>query len=307
MKKTSIIIFFSFLALASASSALAQSEKAISFGQRSEEVKMLQEALKIDKAIYPEGLATGFFGQATKKAITRVQVKCGLPTTGIVDDQTSRCIFPTDYKVQVLVPNGGETWDRGQIQTIKWLVASGPTPTTTPLPTTTIVPTASPLPTTTVLPETKVAPRPIWSKASIDLFRRTGMTWGDCNVPGVTDCPVQESVFVKHLATVDLFAGSYSWKISSDIANGSDYVIRVSVGQNIVPLYKYEKEGGSVQSTEIWPGPSGNWDESDNPFTIIGQVVPPDDNLRQAIILLQESVDQLNKILQLLRQIYQIQ
>ncbi len=115
------------------------------------------------------------------------------------------------------------------------------------------------------------------------------------------------STFVKHLATVNLFDDSYSWKVSNNIANSSDYVVRVSAGQNIMPLYKYEQEGGSLPTTQIWPGPSTTWDESDNPFAISGNVVPPSNDLSKVIEILQQMSEQLAKAIQLLREMNQIQ
>lgn len=279
MKKILMVSLFSLL-LGGAGLALAQREKAVSIGQRSEEVKTIQEALKSDKSIYPEGLVTGYFGQATQKAVLKLQAKCGLPLTGVVDENTTRCIFPVDYQVTVLSPNGGETWDRGQIQTVKWnAVGIAPASSSADQQKTTI----SPMP-------------PVWAKASIDLFRKQDVVCIQAPCTAI-------SVFVKHLATVNLFDGSYSWKISNDIANASDYVIRVSAGQNIMPLYRYEKEGGSLPTTEIWPGPTGGWDESDNPFTIEGKVTPPAPELKQVLEMLEKIAQDLARVTQLLREI----
>ena len=287
MKKTSIIIFlFSFLILVGTNSVLAQSQgNAISIGQRSDEVKDIQEVLKTDKTVYPEGLVTGYFGQATQRAVTKIQAKCGLPQTGVIDENTTKCIFPVNYQVTVISPNGGETWDRSQIQTIKWnAVAISPAM------------------------ETETKTMPFWSKASIDLFRKSTV---ECQTGpgGQTICPLLYPLptFVKHIAIVGIFDGSYSWKITNDIPNGSDYVIRISVGTNIVPLYRYEKEGVSFPPLEIWPSPSGNWDESDNSFTITGSVVPPSTDLSKVIEILQQISDQLAKAIQLLREMNQAQ
>jgi hypothetical protein len=43
------------------------------YGHRGSQVKLLQIWLAKDKAIYPEGIASGFFGQATKRAVIRFQ------------------------------------------------------------------------------------------------------------------------------------------------------------------------------------------------------------------------------------------
>lgn len=278
MKKV-LIIFLSISALAAGSNALA----GVSIGARSEEVKNIQEALRSDASIFP-GQATGYFGQITQKAVQKVQAKCNLPQTGVVDDETYKCIFPIDYMITVLSPNGGETWDRGQIQTVKWTYT---------------------YPVEMKANDAKIMP-PYWSKVSIDLFRRISTEVQTCTVSpeGVTTCPA-DSIFVRHLATTNLFAGSYSWKITDDIINGSNYVVRISVGQGIMPLYRAEKDETNIKPDQVWPSPLINWDESDSPFTITGNVVPPNPipELKQVLESLQQVAAQLAKTIQLLQEI----
>lgn len=60
----------------------------LGLGDRSDEVKTLQQLLGRDKDVYPEGLATGFFGPATQRAVKRFQEKYGIPSIGIVGPQT---------------------------------------------------------------------------------------------------------------------------------------------------------------------------------------------------------------------------
>ena len=62
--------------------------KSLSIGLRGEEVKKLQEFLAQDKAIYPEGLATGYFGVLTQAAVKRWQAKNGIEAVGIVGPKT---------------------------------------------------------------------------------------------------------------------------------------------------------------------------------------------------------------------------
>lgn len=283
MKKTFFFLSILFVSFSGFQYALADDFSGLKVGSRSDQVKALQEVLKQDTAIYPEGLTTGYFGPITRKAIEKVQARCGVLETGVVDENTVRCIFPQDYQVRVSSPNGGEKWSRDQIQTIKWEVIK---------------------PGQEILkPGEKFRP-PIWPKASIDLFRRLSkIDLETCSVSpeGVSTCPV-ESVFVKHLATVNLLKDSYSWKIDSDIANGSDYVIRITVGEGIVPMYLYEK-GEEAVRPDIWPSPNVNWDESDNPFTIEGKVTPPVPELKQVLEILEKIAQDLVKVTQLLKDI----
>lgn len=55
--------------------------RALDVGSRGDDVKALQAFLAKDKAIYPEGLMTGVFGPATKRAVGRFQIKYGLVKT----------------------------------------------------------------------------------------------------------------------------------------------------------------------------------------------------------------------------------
>ena len=276
MKKTLFFISLLLIFFTGLQSASASNFSGLRVGSRSQEVKNLQEALKDDSSIYPEGLVTGYFGTVTQKAVKKVQAKCGLPETGTIDEDTVKCIFPTGYLATISSPNGGEIWNKSQIQTIKWeVIRSGQE----------------------ILKDEKKIMPPVWSKASIDLFRKT--VPNICTTVG--GCP---SVFVKHLATVNLFSNSYFWKIDSDIANGSDYVVRITVGENIMPMYLYEK-GKELIRPDIWPLSKGNWDESDNAFTIEGSVVtpPPSSELKQLLEVLKEISLQMAKAIQLLTQV----
>ncbi len=52
--------------------------KDLDFGARGEDVKRLQELLKQDKSIYPEGQVTSYFGGLTRAAIIKFQIKYGV-------------------------------------------------------------------------------------------------------------------------------------------------------------------------------------------------------------------------------------
>lgn len=61
-------------------------------GGAGEEVKLLQRILASDASVYPEGLTTGFFGELTSKALTRLQTKFGLEVTGTMTTETRELI-----------------------------------------------------------------------------------------------------------------------------------------------------------------------------------------------------------------------
>lgn len=241
----------------------------VGIGSRSDEVKVIQEILKSDPDVYPEGYVTGYFGPLTEKAIKKLQKKCGLPKTGVIDEQTEKCIFPIEYQVKVLSPNGGEFWNRNEIQTITWEVITPSEVTTSSVE--------------------GVKLYPFWSKVSIDLFKKIG----------------EKTTFVKHIATANLFDKSHSWKIAPNIPNSKDYVIRISLGPGVGPIWYREKAGQALPSPEeIWPVPPPPhhiaWDESDAPFEITGEVKPLP-NLEEVIAILEKMLAELQKAINLLK------
>ncbi|MEK7148325.1 MAG: peptidoglycan-binding domain-containing protein [Patescibacteria group bacterium] len=52
--------------------------KNLSFRMSSDDVRRLQALLASDKEVYPEGLATGYYGALTKKAVGKFQIKHGV-------------------------------------------------------------------------------------------------------------------------------------------------------------------------------------------------------------------------------------
>ncbi len=280
-KKVYFLLFLSLLATMACFGHIVLAGVAI--GSRSDEVKTIQEILKEDPDIYPEGYVTGYYGSLTEKAIKKPTKHTQHTETGELDDITEKCIYPIEYKVTVVSPNGGEVLDRNTIQTIKWEVTTPPGIAEVP---------------------------PFWPEASIDLFRKE---YYKCGESSDQKCPgVVKSVFVRHIATVNLFDKSYSWKVSSDIANSKDYVVRISIGKNIASLWRWEKsQGPQPLAPEIWPSsvPSTliNWDESDNVFEIMGTITPscptcptcPNQN--DVIISLTQIIEQLQKIITLLK------
>jgi len=281
MKKKEIAILIGILLTTLSLGSVVQAQ-VLKRGMRGEEVKMIQEILRQDPEIYPEGLATGYYGPLTEAAVKRLQKRYGLPQTGEIDAKVQAILFPIRYKIEVISPNGGEVWDRNKIQIIKWKVTVAPG-----------------------ISEEELKVRPFWRKASIDLYRRVRLL--EKEKPEIWP-PVPTSVFVKHIATVDLFSTAYSWKISPDIKNGNDYVIRIGfpLPRPLTPELpekpiSYEGEMGA--KARLWPIPRPVWDESDRPFTITGEIPPtppPSPVLREAIALLEKAIENLNRALEIL-------
>ncbi|MDO8500028.1 MAG: peptidoglycan-binding protein [bacterium] len=106
-------------------------------GARNNDVKALQEFLAKDKDIYPEGLATGYYGPATTNAVKRFQAKYGISTVGRVGPATLKKLQELMGAASVPAPTSALTPTP----------ALAPTPTPTPAPAS--VPGLTPDPETT--------------------------------------------------------------------------------------------------------------------------------------------------------------
>ncbi len=53
-------------------------QQVLVYGQKSEEVKLLQSWLSSETGVYPEGVVSGFFGPLTLQAVQRFQIKYGI-------------------------------------------------------------------------------------------------------------------------------------------------------------------------------------------------------------------------------------
>lgn len=61
----------------------------VTTGDTSEDVKKIQQLLKTDSEIYPEGITSGFYGPATTQAIRNLQTRFGLNPVGVVGPATT--------------------------------------------------------------------------------------------------------------------------------------------------------------------------------------------------------------------------
>ena len=249
----------------------------LQIGSSGTSVKDLQNILKSDSSIYPQGLVTGYYGPATQQAIKNLQAKYGLAQTGVVDEATIKVIFPSEVTLKVLSPNGGETWDRSSSQSISWEVTIGP-----------IIADGKEIsPRAESKPEMVTRPSivPFFSRASIDLVRDS------------------DSSFMYHIAMVDLYKTKYSWKIPNGVMNGDDYRVKISVGGDVPCLYRVQAQDSMM---DVKPGvvcpmsyPQYSYsDTSDRTFSITGADVSHD-----AVAKLKALIDQLQQIINNMRQV----
>ena len=182
------------------------------------------------------------------------------------------------FYVKVTSPNGGEVWDRNKVQRISWTIA---------------------VPEKCFFPSTDENKKEGYQKpaVSIDLYKKVFLK--SCKIEKEEEkakekcLPLSYSVFVKHLATVSAWKGSWEWKIDNDVPNGDNYVIRVTpVG--IV----FGSTTPNETSTEKKVGEWNPWDESDNTFVIITGNTVPMPSLEKAIARLEAIKTELQNTLQ---------
>jgi peptidoglycan hydrolase-like protein with peptidoglycan-binding domain len=76
-------------------------------GLSHEEVKLLQEILRTDPEIYPEGLITGYFGPLTQNAVKKFQKKFGIVSSGEPESTGYGLVGPrTRAKINELLTEG---------------------------------------------------------------------------------------------------------------------------------------------------------------------------------------------------------
>lgn len=243
-------------------------------GLTSDSVKDLQNILKTDPSIYPQGLVTGFFGPATETAIKNLQARYGLPQTGVVDSATWQVIFPTNVQLKVISPNGGESWSKSASHTITWQVTVGP-----------IIANGQQLaPTSSSSPSMMSTPSiaPFYDNVSIDLIRDS--------IPS----------FRYHIGTANLYQTQFNFQIPDSVQNSGDYRVQISVGGNVPCL----ERGMGITCPMYYPQYSFS-DISDNVFTITGSSVQNDikEKLQALIEQIQQQINSLQSQLQSMRQL----
>ena len=141
-------------------------------GSRGAEVTRLQELLKSLPDIYPEGIASGYFGTLTEAAVKRFQTKYGIDVVGIVGPKTraklneltagQNCALPPVCSGTLVVGDPAP----GSANQCPTYTCTAPTPTLAPSPTPTPTPTPTPAPTPTPTP----TPPPVPPLANPDLL-----------------------------------------------------------------------------------------------------------------------------------------
>jgi len=287
MKKIILLIIFLLISFLGSSINFVQAAPLIK-GMKSEAIKELQQILKEDPAIYPEGLITGFFGPATEQAIKRLQRKYGLKPTGIVDEKTFNLIFPQIEKIEFVSPKENENWDRNQLHKIEWKVGL-------------------------LENQSEEAKNYFWKNASLDLFREEesaaeGIKSSNNQRPEIFP-PFKTKRFVKHIATVNLFNYSYLWKIPADIPNGENYLIRISVRPYFLEPYPFLPEK-PITPEETPPLKRRNLLAESGKFKISGILTPPTPNnpdnnpeLRKLLDLMKDIAQRLNEAIRILERI----
>jgi peptidoglycan hydrolase-like protein with peptidoglycan-binding domain len=264
-------------------------------GQKSDEIATLQEILRSDTTIYPEGIVTGYFGSLTEAALKRLQARYGIAQTGILDDGTRQILYPSHVELAVVSPNGGEEWAKGSMQNILWKTKTDPVI----LNNRQVIPELTASGATTGGEQPRVnAPgtipnlvHPFYRKASIILQRDS------------------DPSFRYHIGTVDLYQSHYRWHIPGRLHNGTDYRIAIIAGNQVPCLWNRERDQsiGADQRTDLkynvcplLAPASVVMDTSDMPFAITGQddIPPPLD--KSVIVELRRRINAMEETLKIL-------
>lgn len=200
----------------------------LKMGDQNDTVKNLQEILKSDPSVYPEGIVSGYYGKLTTEALKRFQQKYGLPATGVVDDDLRQLIWPdpSRFTLSVLAPNGGETWNRNETQTVSWKGTIAPYPAN-------IYNVMTP----------KQMPDGTWAQPMMDAMNigngttNAGQSMLMPYFRQVTIDLVRDSdpSFSQRLGTADLFSATTRVSVPSSVPEAKDYRVRVSLGNRVIP------------------------------------------------------------------------
>lgn len=87
-RKLSVLALLAAFALPMVTNAATFLTSTLRVGTRGTEVSALQQFLRSDPTVYPQGLVTGYFGALTKAAVQRFQATHGLSADGIVGPMT---------------------------------------------------------------------------------------------------------------------------------------------------------------------------------------------------------------------------
>lgn len=239
-------------------------ERNLTPGVRGDEVKALQAILSQDTSIYPQGIASGFYGNLTQEAVKRLQQRSGIPVTGIVDNDTRDLLFPC-MTLRIVSPNGGESWRVGETQKIAWEV-DAPYYIMQPQTTTegrlkSVSPTAA-----EQTPPTG-AIRPLFQHLSIDLVKLDG-----------PQLLVYPSPVFYHIGSAPLYGErAFAWTIPQTIPESKAYKVRISLWKNVPQPFECKDPSQPcplVPPSNVYPMPwrESLWDESDDIFAILGGV-----------------------------------
>ncbi len=149
------------ISVAAASSAVIFFTIDMSRGMSAQEVNTLQQCLKRDSSVYPEGVVSGYFGVLTEKAVQRFQTKNSIVMTGTSQTTGFGRVGPKT---------------RGKLNefcnsSVQFLSLDNPQTTSTTQPTQTIQPQASPTQVTQTdipSPQEQQAMLDEWSKIDVN-------------------------------------------------------------------------------------------------------------------------------------------
>lgn len=158
----------------------------LEIGSRGEDVRVIQQILKDQN--YSLGIVDGVYGPRTERAVRKFQEDNYLIVTGKVDADTLAKLNAVriSSSVVVLSPNGGENWQKGTTQTIRWQ-------DNTPVP---------------------ACALPGYSGPSCLISRDYDIRLIRHYLPCTTDlCPASLPVFIEYIITRNIQGTEYKWSV----------------------------------------------------------------------------------------------
>lgn len=240
-------------------------------GETGNNIKTLQSILSQDSLIYPEGIVSGYYGELTKEAVKRFQKRSGIPTNGIVDNDTRILLFPC-MTLRITAPNGGEEWKINETHQITWKVDA---PYYIQNQNSSKFNAANGMLHPVTNEDSNTPPQnavyPFFKNLSIDLIKTDD--------PRVLSYPYLSQVYY-HIGSASLYGeNSFSWNIPQTILESKNYKIRISLWKNAPEPFGCKSLNTCVMapSLKLYPieWKENLWDESDNTFSILGGVNNP--------------------------------
>ncbi len=204
------------------------------------QVTQLQNYLKNDASVYPEGLVTGYFGPATERSVQLFQTKSGIISTGSPDATGYGAVGP-QTRVKIM--------DNCANSTVPPPVSSVPILTPSPTPSLIAVPIPAPAPSIAILQYEKLpVPSSTLSNGSMILYRFKARVSGNATLNALSFHIISSGASVSNLAVNSYSDPSFSQQAYSTNPIGTQSGAisgernEININSDGYPLRLYDKD-----------------------------------------------------------------